>query len=97
MKGAEAYINDQWQTCGLAELPRGDEALDVTLRLMIPRQEQFTALFEQIRELGLTHLREAYPDREVSAEPVLGSQLGDGSGDFIEVHYRIAARPEGGR
>jgi len=64
---------------------------------MIPRQEQFTALFEQIRELGLTHLREAYPDREVSAEPVLGSQLGDGSGDFIEVHYRIAARPEGGR
>ena len=33
MKGAEAYVNDQWNTCGLAELPQGAEAQRISLSL----------------------------------------------------------------
>jgi hypothetical protein len=94
MKGAEAYVNDQWQQCGLASLPQGQEPLDITLHFDIPRDTQFTGLFQHICEVAERHLREAYPGRDVHHEPVVGSVLGDGSGDAIRLHYRIGPAPD---
>lgn len=90
MKGAEAYVNDQWNSCGLANLPHGSGPLEVTLHFVIPRDTQFTGLLQHVCEVAERHLCEAYPGREVHAEPVVGSVVGDGSGDGIELRYRIA-------
>lgn len=92
MKGAQAYVNDQWQQSGLADLPRGVGPLEVRLRFRIPRDEQFTALFEHVQRVAEQHLKEAYRGRKVHAEPVLGSVLGDGSGDAIELRYQVGER-----
>lgn len=92
MKGAEAYVNDQWNSCGLADLPQGSGPLEVTLHFVITRDTQFTGLLEHVREVAKRHLCEAYPGRDVHAEPVVGSVVGDGSGDAIDLHYRIAAQ-----
>lgn len=92
MKGAEAYVNDQWGSCGLADLPQGSGPLEVTLHFVITRDTQFTGLLEHVREVAKRHLCEAYPGRDVHAEPVVGSVVGDGSGDAIDLHYRIAAQ-----
>ncbi|WP_028240978.1 hypothetical protein [Stutzerimonas azotifigens] len=89
MKGAEAYVNDQWNSCGLADLPQGSEALRVTLHFVVPRDAQTTALIERIAEAARQHLCEAYPGRPVHAEPTQGSVIGDGSGDGIELSYRV--------
>ena len=35
MKGAEAYVNDQWQSCGLADLPQGSGAQAVKLHFIV--------------------------------------------------------------
>ncbi len=90
MKGAEAYVNDQWNSCGLADLPQDSGALQVTLHFVIPRDTQFTGLLEHVCQVAERHLREAYPGRDVHAEPVVGSVVGDGSGDGIDLRYRIA-------
>lgn len=90
MKGAEAYVNDQWHSCGLADLPQGGGPLEVTLHFVIPRDTQFTGLLQHVQEVAERHLREAYPGREVHGEPVVGSVVGDGSGDGIDLRYRVA-------
>lgn len=93
MKGAEAYVNDQWHHCGLDKLPQGPGPLDITLHFIIPRDTQFTALLEDISAIAMRHLREAYPARQIHADPVQGSVVGDGSGDGICLHYHVGAEP----
>lgn len=89
MKGAEAYVNDQWSSCGLAELPEGDQSHDVTLHFIVPRDAQLPGLIDHICEAARQRLCEAYPGREVEAAPTQGSVIGDGSGDGIKLRYRI--------
>ncbi len=92
MKGAEAYVNDQWNTCGLAELPEGREAQRISLHFIVPRDEQFTALLTHISAVARRRLCEAYPGRAVHAEPVAGSVVGDGTGDGITLVFHVAAQ-----
>lgn len=94
MKGAEAYVNDQWQTCGLNDLPKGPGPLDVTLHFAIPGDTQFTGLLNHICEVAERHLCEAYPGRSVHHQPIVGSVVGDGSGNGIVLHYRIGPAAE---
>ncbi len=89
MKGAEAYVNDQWNTCGLTHLPRDACALLVQLHFIIPRDTQFTSLLNEISAVSRRHLQEAYPGRSVHADPVVGSVVGDGSGDGITLRFHV--------
>ncbi|HLV16729.1 MAG TPA: hypothetical protein VKY70_04610 [Pseudomonas sp.] len=89
MKGAEAYVNDQWNTCGLTRLPRDSCALMVQLHFVIPRDAQFTSLLNEISNVCCRHLGQAYPGRSVHADPVVGSVVGDGSGDGICLRFHI--------
>ncbi|TLX53965.1 hypothetical protein DN824_13795 [Stutzerimonas nosocomialis] len=89
MKGAEAYVNDQWDSCGLAKLPQSPDGQKVVLTFIIPADAQFTGLINHICDVGLRHLKAAYPGREVTAEPVAGSVVGNGSGDTIELTYKV--------
>lgn len=89
MKGAEAYVNDQWNTCGLADLPRGPESHCVTLHFILPRDAQFTGLIEHIREVAHRHLTQAYPHRQITPQPVTGDVVGDG----VRLVYRVGPLP----
>lgn len=89
MKGAQAYINDQWRSCGLAQLPQEREAMRVQLHFIVPRDAQFTSLFNEMSAVCEEHLRTAYPGRAVHAEPVAGSVVGDGSGDGITLGFQV--------
>lgn len=91
MKGAHAYVNDQWHSCGLARLPQGPGAHEITLKFIIPRDTQFTGLLEHVCIIALQHLQEAYPGRDVTHAPIVGSVVGDGSGDGIRLVYHVAA------
>lgn len=91
MKGAEAYVNDQWNSSGLADLPQGTDSQCVTLRFVISRDEQYTGLIEHICKVAQRHLCEAYPGRDVTPEPVQGSVVSDGTGDGIELVFNISA------
>lgn len=91
MKGAQAYVNDQWHSSGLATLPQGPQRHEVTLHFIIPRDAQSTGLINHICEVALQHLREAFPGREITHAPVVGSVVGDGSGDGIRLLYHVAA------
>ncbi len=91
MKGAEAYVNDQWHSSGLAKLPQGPGAHHVKLHFIVPRDAQFTGLIKHICEVAQRHLCEFYPGREVTHKPVVGSVVGDGSGDGIELEFDVAA------
>ncbi|EIK53768.1 hypothetical protein YO5_15695 [Stutzerimonas stutzeri TS44] len=93
MKGAHAYVNDQWHSSGLANLPQGPGAHDITLKFIIARDAQFTGLFEQIGKIALQHLQEAYPGRDVTHASIVGSVVGDGSGDGIRLGYHVAPSP----
>ncbi|WP_434456273.1 hypothetical protein JQR85_11880 [Stutzerimonas urumqiensis] len=89
MKGAQAYVNDQWNTCGLSRLPQDAQAHTVTLHFIVPRDTQYTDLLQRIADEARSRLCEAYPGRTVTCEPIAGSVIGDGSGDGINLHYRI--------
>ncbi len=91
MKGAQAYVNDQWHSSGLADLPEGPQAHCITLKFIIPRDAQFTSLITQVGEAAREKLSEHYPDREVTHKPVVGSVVGDGSGDGIDLVFEVAA------
>jgi hypothetical protein len=93
MKGAEAYVNDQWSTCGLAQLPRDSGPLHLKLHFIIPRDAQFTSLFNEISNVCRRHLQQAYPGRNVHADPVTGSVVGDGSGDGITLSFEVGPEP----
>lgn len=92
MKGAEAYVNDQWHSSGLADLPEGPEAHSITLKFIIPRDAQFTGLLTRVCEVALNKLREHYAGRQVTHKPVVGSVVGDGSGDGIDLIFEVAAQ-----
>jgi len=92
MKGAEAYVNDQWDSCGLARLPQGAGPLELQLNFVVARDAQFTGLLEHLQRVAESHLQEAYPGRQIRHEPVIGSVVGDGSGDGIELRFRVAAQ-----
>ena len=81
MKGAEAYVNDQWQSCGLADLPQGSGAQAVKLHFIVPRDVQMPGLIDHISEIAQRHLSEAYEGRKV----------GDGTGDGIDLEFEVAA------
>lgn len=89
MKGAQAYVNDQWHSSGLAHLPEGPEGHCITLKYVIPRDTQTTGLITHIRDVAQQKLSEFYKDREVAPRPVEGSVVGDGSGDGIELMFDI--------
>ncbi|MGK9063887.1 hypothetical protein [Stutzerimonas chloritidismutans] len=91
MKGAEAYVNDQWHSSGLADLPQSRDAHTVTLNFIIPRDAQTTGLITHIRDVAQRKLGEAYEGRQVTHKPVVGSVVGDGSGDGIQLAFDIAA------
>ena len=91
MKGAEAYVNDQWEACGLSQLPQISSAQRITLHFIIPRSDQFTGMLEDISAICRRHLQAAYPGREVHAEPIVGSVVGDGSGDGITLGFDIGS------
>ncbi len=91
MKGAEAYVNDQWQSSGLANLPQDSDALTVTLKFIVPRAAQTTGLLNHIAEVAERRLEEAYPGRNVRHKPVVGSVVGDGTGDGVELEFQVAA------
>ena len=93
MKGAEAYVNDQWNSCGLAQLPLGPEEQRITLHFIVPRETQFTALLTHISAVAQRRLCQAYPGRKVHAAPVTGSVVSDGTGDGINLVFRIAQQP----
>jgi len=84
MKGAEAYVNDQWQSCGLA----GAQA--VKLHFIVPRDVQMPGLIDHISEIAQRHLSEAYEGRKVTRKPAVGSVVGDGSGDGIDLEFEVA-------
>lgn len=90
MKGAEAYVNDQWHSCGLADLPQGAEAHAVKLHFVVPRDAQMPGLIEHINEVAQRHLNEFYEGRTVTHKPVVGSVVGDGSGDGINLEFDVA-------
>ena len=89
MKGAQAYVNDQWESCGLSRLPQDPDALRIVLHFIVPRDTQFTSLLNEMSAVCATRLREAYPGREVHAEPVVGSVVDDGTGDGISLGFRV--------
>lgn len=89
MKGAEAYVNDQWHSSGMADLPNGSEEQCITLKYIIPRDEQTTGLITHIRDVAQQKLSEHYKGREVEPRPVEGSVVGDGSGDGIELTFDV--------
>jgi len=91
MKGAEAYINDQWHSSGLADLPEGPEQNNISLRFVIPRDAQFMGLLNHICESLVDRLTQHYPGRRVTHKPVVGSVVGDGSGDGIEFKFEVEA------
>ena len=97
MKGAQAYVNDQWENCGLSRLPEAsEEAMRLELHFIEPRNAQFTSLFNQMSDVCVQHLREAYPGRHIHADPVVGSVVGDGSGDGITLAFQVGpAEPRG--
>ncbi len=90
MKGAEAYVNDQWHSSGLANLPEGPEGHCITLKFIIPRDAQFTGLITHVREVAQQRLNEVYKGRKVAPRPVEGSVVGDGSGDGIDLVFDVA-------
>jgi len=92
MKGAEAYVNDQWQSSGLADLPSGPQAHQVTLHFIVPRDAQSPGLLEHICEVAQRHLCDFYEGRKVTHKPVAGSVVGDGSGDGIALEFAVAAQ-----
>ena len=77
MKGAEAYVNDQWQSCGLADLPQGSGAQAVKLHFIVPRDVQMPGLIDHISEIAQRHLSEAYEGARSHASPpsVLWSEM----------------------
>lgn len=91
MKGAEAYVNDQWQSSGLADLPEGTDKHCITLKFIIPRDAQFTGLFTHVCEVARNKLSDHYAGRQVTHKPVVGSVVGDGSGDAIDLIFEVAA------
>ncbi|WP_313501587.1 hypothetical protein [Stutzerimonas nitrititolerans] len=91
MKGAEAYVNDQWHSSGLARLPEGPQEHCVTLTFVIPRDAQTTGLLNHVSEVARQHLEKAYPGRTVTSRPVVGSVVGDGTGDGINLKFQIAS------
>lgn len=93
MKGAEAYVNDQWATCGLAGLPSGPQNHCVTLHFVIPRDAQYTGLIQRICEAAEQRLRDSYPGRPISHEPIEGAVVGDGTGDGINLVYHVGPLP----
>lgn len=94
MKGAQAYVNDQWHSSGLANLPEGPEGHCVTLKFIIPRDAQFTGLITHVGEVAQQRLSEFYKDRKVTHRPVEGSVVGDGSGDGINLVFDVAPQNE---
>ncbi|MBA1279334.1 MULTISPECIES: hypothetical protein [Pseudomonadaceae] len=90
MKGAEAYVNDQWHSSGLANLPEGPEAHCITLKFIIPRDAQFTGLINHVCEVAQRRLSEFYEGRKVTHKPVVGSVVGDGSGDGVDLVFDVA-------
>ena len=91
MKGAEAYVNDQWHSSGMANLPEGAQEHCITLKYVIPRDAQTTGLITHIRDVAQQKLGEFYEGREVAPRPVEGSVVGDGSGDGIELVFDVRA------
>ena len=90
MKGAEAYVNDQRQSCGLADLPQGQDALHVTLKFIVPRDAQMPGLIDHISEVAERQLSEFYEGRQVTRRTAVGSVVGDGSGDGIDLEFDVA-------
>ena len=90
MKGAEAYVNDQWHSSGLADLPDGAQGHCVTLKFIIPRDTQSTGLITHVCEVAQQRLSEFYKGRQVTHRPVQGSVVGDGSGDGINLVFDVA-------
>jgi hypothetical protein len=90
MKGAEAYVNDQWHSSGLATLPVGNEGHCVTLKFIIPGDTQSTGLITHVCEVAQQRLSEFYKGRQVTHRPVQGSVVGDGSGDGINLIFDVA-------
>ena len=90
MKGAEAYVNDQWHSSGLADLPEGPQSHCVSLKFIIPRDTQSTGLITHIRDVAQKRLSEFYKGRQVMHRPVQGSVVGDGSGDGINLVFDVA-------
>lgn len=93
MKGAEAYVNDQWHSSGLAKLPEGPREHCVTLTFVIPRGTQTTGLLNHISEVAQQRLQQCYPGRTITAKPVVGSVVGDGTGDGINLEFHVAPAP----
>lgn len=91
MKGAQAYVEEQWQTSGLANLPKGPECQTITLHFFIKRDAQSTALINQICEVAQQRLCEAYPGRQVTHEPIVGDVVSDGSGDGINLVFHVGS------
>jgi len=90
MKGAQAYVNDQWHSSGLADLPDGPEGHRITLKFIISREDQTTGLMDHVREVAQRRLAEHFAGRDVSSRPVEGSVVGDGSGDGIDLVFDVA-------
>ncbi|MCH2341880.1 hypothetical protein ACGFZ7_09815 [Pseudomonas sp. NPDC047963] len=90
MKGAEAYVNDQWHSSGLANLPEGEQGHCITLKFIIPRDTQTTGLITHVCEVAQQRLNEFYRGRQVTHKPVQGSVVGDGSGDGINLIFDVA-------
>ncbi|MEL7560737.1 hypothetical protein [Stutzerimonas chloritidismutans] len=90
MKGAEAYVNDQWHSSGLANLPEGEQGHCITLKFIIPRDTQSTGLINHVCEVAQQRLADFYKGRKVTHKPVQGSVVGDGSGDGINLIFDVA-------
>ncbi|WP_417775894.1 hypothetical protein [Stutzerimonas xanthomarina] len=91
MKGAEAYVNDQWHSSGLADLPEGAQSHCITLKFIIARDTQSTGLITHVCEVAQRRLSDFYKGRQVTHRPVQGSVIGDGSGDGINLVFEVAA------
>ena len=90
MKGAEAYVNDQWHSSGLANLPEGEQGHCITLKFIIPRDTQTTGLITHVCDVAQQHLSDFYKGRQGTHKPVQGSVVGDGSGDGINLIFDVA-------
>jgi len=95
MKGAEAYVNDQLHSSGLTKLPEGPQEHCVTLRFIVPRADQTTALIDHISAATQQRLQQHYPGRTITAKPVAGSVVGDGTGDGISLEFHIESASSG--
>ncbi|MFC3607411.1 hypothetical protein [Stutzerimonas tarimensis] len=91
MKGAQAYVNEQWQASGLASLPKGPECQTITLHFFIKRDAQNPALINQICEVAQQHLCETYQGRQVTHEPITGDVVGDGTGEGINLVFHVGS------